>query len=94
MYNLKTENSSIEKIYYNNEKVIKLIVFDITEKSKSTSEYTKISIKKSKFYLGRIQVPFSLITVMPTVNGIFKLERPFIIFSYTVKKQGLFGVQN
>lgn len=30
---------------------------------------------------------------MPSISGIFKLDRPILIFSYGVKNNGLFGYE-
>ena len=32
----------------------------------------------------------SMLVAMPSVTGLFKLDRPLIIFGYGVKKAGLF----
>jgi hypothetical protein len=61
---------------------MKVMLFDITEESRQTKAIGKILIKKTKYYLGRIEIPFSLITVIPSLSGLWKLDRPLIMFSY------------
>jgi len=67
------------------------LVFDITEESKPTNAIAKIEIKKTKYYIGRIEIPFSLITVVPSLSGQWKLDRPLIIFSYGIMKKEMFA---
>lgn len=52
---------------------MKLLVYDITEESKPTNAIAKIEIKKTKYYIGRIEIPFSLVTIIPSLTGIWKL---------------------
>lgn len=84
---MKHEGSSVEKIFYNNERVLKVLVYDVTEESKPTNAIARIEIKKTKYFLGRIEVPFSLITILPSLSGIWKLERPLVTFSYTIMQK-------
>ena len=70
---------------------MKVMVFDITEDSKPTTAISNISIKKTKYFIGKIEIPFSLITVMPAISGLFRLDRPLVIFSYGLMKKEMFG---
>ncbi len=63
------------------------MLFDITEESKPTNRIAKIEIKKTKYYIGRIEIPFSLITVIPSLSGLWKVDRPLIIFSYGIMRR-------
>ena len=47
-------------------------------------------MQKSQIYLGRIDVPFSFLLAVPSVSGLFKVNRPLIQFGYGIKKTGLF----
>ena len=49
-------------------------------------------VKKTKFFLGRISIPFSMLIAVPTISGLFKLNRPLILFGYGIKKAGLFDI--
>jgi hypothetical protein len=40
--------------------------------------------------MGRIDIPFSFLVAVPSVSGLFKLDRPLIIFGYGVRRGGLF----
>ena len=57
----------------NSEKSIKLFAFDMFEESKPTQAISQARIKKSKFYLGRIDIPLSFLIAIPTVSGLYKL---------------------
>ena len=60
------------------------------EESKPTQALSEARVKKSKFYLGRIDVPFSFIMSIPSVSGMYKIDRPLIQFGYGMKRSGLF----
>ena len=77
----------------NGESHIKAFVFDITEESKPTQAFSEARVKKNKFYLGQIDIPFSFLMAIPSVSGMYKLDRPMIIFGYGVRKSGLFDDQ-
>lgn len=81
---------TISKLYANNEKMIKLFVFDMVEESKPTATIAEARIKKTKYYLGRIEIPMSMMVCIPALTGMFAVERPLILFGYGIKKSGLF----
>ena len=81
---------NLEKIYANNEKPISLLIFDMTEESKPTTSIAQATIKKTKYFIGRVDVPMSLLIAIPSLSGLFKVERPLLLFGYGVKKAGLF----
>ncbi len=64
----------------------------MTEESKPTTSIAEARIKKTKYYLGRIDIPFSMLVSIPTLTGLFNVERPLIIFGYGIKKAGLFDI--
>jgi hypothetical protein len=41
-------------------------------------------------YLGRFDIPFSFVLAVPSISGLFKLDRPLIQFGYGIKRSGLF----
>jgi len=75
------------------EKSIKLFAFDMLEESKPTQKIAEARIKKSKYYLGRIDIPFSFLVAVPWITGLFKLDRPLLIFSYGIRRAGLFDFE-
>lgn len=81
---------TIPKLYANNEKMVKLFLFDMIEESKPTTSIAQARIKKTKYYLGRIDIPMSMMVAIPSLSGLFAIERPLIIFGYGIKKAGLF----
>lgn len=85
---------NIEKLYANNEKPLKVLVFDITEESKPTTVIAEKRIKQTEYYLGRIDIPMSMLVAIPSLSGFFKLERPLILFGYGIKKAGLYDFDN
>lgn len=62
---------TIPKLYANNEKMIKLYLFDMVEESKPTTTIAEARIKKTKYYLGRIDIPMSMMVCIPTLSGMF-----------------------
>lgn len=74
----------------NGENSLKLYVFDMIEESKPTQALAEARVKKTKFYLGRIDVPFSFLVTVPSVSGMFKIDRPLIQLGYGIRKTGLF----
>jgi len=44
--------------------------------------------------MGRIDIPFSFIIAVPSISGLFKLDRPLIGFGYGIKRAGLFDFDN
>lgn len=53
--------------------MIKLFLFDMTEESKPTTSIAEARIKKCKFYLGRIDIPMSMIVAIPSLTGLFTI---------------------
>lgn len=78
----------------NGENHLKAYVFDISEESKPTQAISEARVKKSKFYLGQIDIPFSFLMAIPTVSGMFKVDRPLIQLGYGIRKSGLFDDQD
>ena len=66
------------------------MVFDMIEESKPTQAISEARVKKSKFYLGKIEVPFAFLLAVPSVSGMFKIDRPLIQLGYGIRKSGLF----
>lgn len=62
---------TIAKLHSNNEKHIKLFLFDMVESSLPTTAISNVSIKKTKFYLGRIDIPMSMLVAIPSLTGLF-----------------------
>lgn len=79
---------TISKLHANNEKSIKLFLFDIVESSLPTTAIANVSIKKTKYYLGRIDIPMSMLVAIPSLTGLFAVERPLVVFGYGIKKAG------
>lgn len=73
--------------------MMKILVFDMTEESKPTTSISEARIKKTKYYLGRIDIPMSLLVASPSLTGIFQLERPLLLFGYGIKRSGLFDYE-
>ena len=62
---------TISKIFANNEKIIKLFLFDYVEETLPVTKISQVNIKKSKYYLGRIDVPMSMLVAIPSLSGLF-----------------------
>lgn len=45
----------------------------MTEESKPTTSIAEARIKKTKYYLGRIDIPFSMLVSIPTLTGLFNV---------------------
>jgi hypothetical protein len=60
------------------------------EESKPTTAIAEARIKKTKYYLGRIDLPISMMVAIPSLTGIFAIDRPLISFGYGIRKAGLF----
>lgn len=52
---------------------MKVLVYDITEESKPTTVIAQKKIKQSKYYLGRIDIPMSMLVAIPSLSGLFKI---------------------
>ena len=89
-YSMKNEHTSLEKILMNGESHLKAFVFDLVEESKPTQAISEARVKKTKYYLGQIDIPFSFVMAIPSVSGMFKVDRPLIQLGYGVRKSGLF----
>lgn len=72
---------------------MKLLIFDMTEESKPTTAIAEARIKKTKYFLGRIDIPMSLLVAIPSITGIFRVQRPLLIFGYGIKRAGLFDFE-
>jgi hypothetical protein len=81
---------TIPQLYANTEKMIKLFLFDLVEESKPTTAIAEARVKKTKYYLGRVDVPLSMMVAIPSLTGVFAFDRPLISFGYGIKKAGLF----
>jgi hypothetical protein len=66
--------------------MMKLFLFDMVESSISTTAISNVNIKKTKYYLGRIDIPMSMLVAIPSITGLFAVERPLVIFGYGIKK--------
>jgi len=60
------------------------------EDSKPTTNVSEVRIKKTKYFLGKIEFPISTMVAIPSLTGTFGIERPLVIFGYGIKKAGLF----
>jgi hypothetical protein len=60
------------------------------EESKATQAISEARVKKTKFYLGRIDIPLSFLVAVPSVSGLYKIDRPLIVFGYGIRRSGLF----
>jgi hypothetical protein len=87
---MKHEHMTFEKIMMNGETELKAFVFDMIEESKPTQAISEARVKKTKFYLGRIDVPFSFMMAIPSVSGMFKIDRPLVQFGYGIRRGNLF----
>ena len=72
-YNMKQTQTTLDKILLGQEQPIRVLVFDMTEESKATQSVTQMRVKKSKYYLGRIDVPFSFIVTVPSISGLYRM---------------------
>lgn len=43
----------------------------MVESSLPTTAISNVSIKKTKFYLGRIDIPMSMLVAIPSLTGLF-----------------------
>jgi hypothetical protein len=50
-----------------------------------------MKVKKTKYYLGHIQIPLSTIVSMPKLSGFFKINRPILLFGYNTIPQTILG---
>lgn len=64
--------------------MIKLFLFDMAENTKPVLALASTHLKKTKYYLGRIDIPMSMMVAIPSLSGQFAVERPLILFGYTV----------
>jgi hypothetical protein len=64
--------------------MIKLFLFDMAENSKPVMAISSTHLKKTKYYLGRIDIPMSMMVAIPSLSGQFAIERPLILFGYGV----------
>lgn len=87
---MKHEQTNAEKIMMNCEQYLKVFCFDMIEESKPTQAIAEARVKKTKFYLGRYDIPFSFLMSVPSVSGLYKLNRPLVQFGYGIKRTGLF----
>lgn len=62
---------TIKKLYAHNEKNINLFLFDMIEDSKPTTNVSEVRIKKTKYFLGKIEFPISTMVAIPSLTGIF-----------------------
>lgn len=92
-YSMKHEQTSLEKILLGAERPIKLFAFDMLEQGKPTQAIAEARVKKTKFYLGRIDIPFSFIAAVPSISGLFRLDRPLIALGFGVRRTGLFDFE-
>ena len=86
-YNLKHEQSSLEHMFYSTGRKLMLNLFDIVEESRPTHAADEIRIKKTKFYLGSVEVPLSTLISLPKLSGTFRVRRPLMIFGYSTVHQ-------
>jgi hypothetical protein len=80
---------TIEKIYTNQEKSMKIFLYDIIQEREVNRNLSETIVKRRKYFLGRIEVPFSMFPAIPSLTGMFKIERPFVLFGYGVKEKGI-----
>jgi len=40
--------------------------------------------------MGRVDIPFSFMIAIPSISGLFQLERPLICLGYGTRRHGLF----
>ena len=66
----------------------------MNEESKPTTVIAEARIKKTKYFLGKVSIPLSMLVAIPSVSGLFRFERPLILFGYGVKKAGLFDMES
>jgi hypothetical protein len=76
------------------ENAIRVFVFDMREESKATQAISEARVKKTKFYLGRIDVPLAFLVAVPSLSGLYKVDRPLIVFGYGIRRSGLFDFEN
>ena len=91
---MKHEETKLEKIMMGCENSLKVFVFDMIEESKATQAIAEARVKKTKFYLGRIDIPLSFLVSVPSISGLFKINRPLIGFGYGIRRSGLFDFEN
>ena len=91
---MKQEQATLEKILMGHEAPIRIFIYDMNEESKATQAFSEFRAKRSKFYLGRIDVPFSFLIAIPSVSGLFRLQRPLITYGFGVRRAGLFDLEN
>lgn len=84
-YNLKKEQMTISKLFANNEKMIKLFLFDFVEEVMPVTKIAQVNIRKTKYYLGRIDIPMSMLVAIPSLTGLFPIDRPLVLFGYGIK---------
>lgn len=53
-----------------------------------------MKVKKTKYYLGHIEVPISTIVSMPKLSGFFKINRPLLLLGYDTMPQTILGAQD
>lgn len=76
---------TISKLFANNEKMIKLFLFDFVEEVMPVTKIAQVNIRKTKYYIGRIDIPMSMLVAIPSLTGLFAIERPLVLFGYGIK---------
>lgn len=93
-YSMKQEQTTLDKILLGAEQPIRVVVFDMREESRATQAISQATVKKTKYYLGRIDVPFAFLVAVPSSSGLYRMDRPLVSFGYGVRRAGLFDYEN
>lgn len=61
------------------------------EESQPTNTISELKVKKTKYYLGHIQIPLSTVICVPRITGFFRVNRPLLLFGYNTMPQTILG---
>lgn len=76
---------------YSTAKFVYITLFDVYEESQPTNTISELKVKKTKYYLGNIQIPLSTFLTIPKISGFFKINRPLMLFGYSTIPQPILG---